>query len=241
MKKYEVVTDFQRPSADLIERARDLYCCIVGGRVGSRFVMDSAIKPLQRDWRICGPALTVRPEQTDDLMMAQAAGRYVKPGDVVVIDAGGQTQSACLGASMVHGFKEKGACGIVADGVVLTGEAIRTREGTPVFCRGTVAYSNGLEHPGWINTPVICGGVIVNPGDLILGDEDGVVVVPYDRAEDIIDLVAGHGNEREGAQRPPGGVLPPRPQLDEPYHTRSGADQKLASREDVQFTDWSAT
>ncbi len=236
MKKYQVVTNFPRPSADLIERARHLYTCIVGGRMGPRFVMDSAIKPLERSWRICGPALTARPEHVDDLLMAQAAGQYVKPGDVVVIDAGGQTKSACLGASMANGLKEQGAAGIVADGAVLTGEAIRTREDIPVFCRGTVAYSNGMEHPGWINVPVICGGVIVNPGDLVLGDEDGVVVVPRDRAEDIITLVAGRGNEREGAQRPPGGNLPPREPQAEPYYRRSGAEKKLGDLDGLKFT-----
>jgi len=234
MKTYDVVTDFARPSPDLVEEARDLYYCIVGGRVGPRFVMDSGIKPLERCWRICGPAFTVRPEHTDDLLVAQAASKYVNPGDVVVIDAGGQTHSACLGASMVNGFQEMGAAGIVADGAVLTGEAIRMREGLPLFCRGTVAYSNGMEYPGWINSPVICGGVIVNPGDLILGDEDGVVVVPQDRAEEVIALVAGHGNDREGAQRPPDGKLPPREPQAQPYHQRSGAVAKLEAHDDVR-------
>ena len=197
--------------------------------------MSSAIKPLERSWRICGPALTVRPEHVDDLLVAQAAGEYVRPGDIVVIDAGGQTRSACLGASMANGLKEMGAAGIVTDGAVLTAEALRTREDIPVFCRGTAAVSNGMEHPGWINTPVICGGVIVNPGDLILGDEDGVVVVPRARADEIISLVAGRGNEREGAQRPPDGVLLPRLKQDEPYFRRSGAQEKLRARKGISF------
>ena len=156
--------------------------------------MDNGIKPLELEWRICGPAVTVRQEQTDDVFMAQLAGKYVKPGDVVVIDAGGQPHAACLGASMANGLKEVGAIGIVADGYVLTAEVIRKREGISVFCRGAVSVSRGMEHPGWINTPVICGGVIVNPGDLILGDEDGVVVVPQAHAEEIISLVEGRGN-----------------------------------------------
>ena len=141
MSLYEIVSDFERPDPELIERALSLYFCIVGGRVGPRYVMDAGINPLEREWRICGPAVTVRPEQTDDVFMAQIAGKYIKPGDVVVIDAGGQANAACLGASMTNGYREMGAAGVVADGYVLTAEVIRKREGVPVFCRGTVSLS----------------------------------------------------------------------------------------------------
>lgn len=235
MSMYEIVADFERPDPDLIERALKLYFCIVGCRVGPRYVMDNGINPLDRDWRICGPALTVRPEQTDDVFMAQLAGKYVKPGDVVVIDAGGQPNAACLGASMANGLKEMGAVGVVADGYVLTAEVIRKREGIPVFARGTVALSRGMDHPGWINTSVICGGVIVNPGDLILGDEDGVVVVPKGHMEEVISLVEGRGNEREGAKRPGDGKIPPRDPVDGPYYKRSGAEEKLEKMTDIKI------
>lgn len=235
MSLYEIVSDFERPGPELIERALSLYFCIVGCRVGPRYVMDSGINPLEREWRICGPAVTVRPEQADDVFMAQIAGKYVKPGDVVVIDAGGQASAACLGASMTNGYREMGAAGVVADGYVLTAEVIRKREGVPVFCRGTVSISRGMDHPGWINSPVICGGVIVNPGDLILGDEDGVVVIPRDHIEDIISLVEGRGNEREGAVRPRDGSIPPRDPVDAPYYKRSGAEEKLAKMDNIKI------
>ncbi|MEQ8734186.1 MAG: RraA family protein [Rhodospirillaceae bacterium] len=235
MSHYRIITDFARVDPDVVERAMGLYYCIVGGRVGPRYVMDAGIKALERDWRICGTAVTVKPEHTDDVLMAQLAGKYVKPGDVVVIDAGGQSHSACLGASMVNGFKEMGATGVVADGYVLTAEVMRKREGVPVFCRGTVSVSRGMEHPGWINTPVVCGGVIVNPGDLILGDEDGVVVVPREIATEIIDLVEGRGNEREGAIRPRDGKLPPRKSVDAPYYQRCGAEAKLEAMTNIKI------
>ena len=130
-------------------------------------------------------------------------------------------------------LKEMGAVGVVADGFVLTAEVIRKREGIPVFCRGTVSLSRGTDHPGWINTPAICGGVIVNPGDLILGDEDGVVVVPKTHAEEIISLVEGRGNGREKPGRPRDGNIPAREPLDDPYYKRSGAEAKLDAMSDI--------
>ncbi|MFL2771840.1 MAG: RraA family protein [Rhodospirillaceae bacterium] len=234
MSFYEIVTDFERPDPELIRRANSLYFCIVGCRVGPRYVMDPGIKPLDKDWRICGPALTVRPEETDDVYIAQLAGKYVKAGDIVVIDAAGDNRAACLGASMANGLKEMGAKGVVADGYILTAEVLRKREGIPVFSRGTIARSNGMEKPGWINSPVICGGVIVNPGDLILGDEDGVVVIPHDHIEATIDFVEGKGNEREKARRPIDGNIPPRDPVDRPYFQRSGAEEKLANMGNIK-------
>jgi regulator of RNase E activity RraA len=141
-----------------------------------------------------------------------------------------------LGASMANGLKEMGASGVVADGYVLTAEVIRKREGIPVFGRGTISRSNNPESPGWINTPVICGGVIVHPGDLILGDEDGVVVIPQDHIEEIINLVEGKGNEREGAKRPLDGNIPPRDPVDRPYYQRSGAEEKSETMTDFKIS-----
>lgn len=153
-------------------------------------------------------------------------------GDVVVIDAVGDTRAACLGASISNGFKETGATGIVADGYILTAEVIRKREGGPVFSHGTISRSNTPESPGWINTPVICGGVIVHPGDLILGDEDGVVVVSRARIEGIIDFV-----EDKGSFRPLDGHIPPRdPGVDRPYYQRSGAEEKLGHMPDIKLS-----
>ena len=228
---YEIYTDFERPSSELVERARSLYFCLVGCQIGPRYVMDPGITPLERDWRICGPAFTVRPEYTDDLLMSAYAGKYVQPGDVLVVDAAGDPRAAAFGASMAGGIKAAGGAGIVVDGYVLTAEVIRKREGIPMFCRGTVPRSNPGEKPGWLNVPVICGGVIVNPGDLILGDEDGVVVVPRQRIEEI--LTRTEGGRADGSERPSDGNFPPREPTEEPYYARRGVEQKLEARGDI--------
>ena len=197
---YKIITDFARPDPALVQRAAQTFFAVTGGEAGPRQVMDAGIKPLLREWRICGPAFTVRPEYTDDLTVGYAAGHLVKPGDVVVVDAGGRTDVACWGATMARGVREGGAVGIVLDGVCLTSETIIEREDIPVFCRGTVARSGDTTRPGWLNCPVICGGVIVNPGDIICGDADGIVVLPRERAEAIIAVSEQAGSRsRAGA------------------------------------------
>lgn len=229
--KYQIVTDFPRPDPALVARARNIFVCMVGAAAGPRQTMDVGIKALDRPWRICGPALTVRPEYTEDTLMTSLAGKYVKPGDVVVVDAGGNPTTAAFGGSQAAGLKEAGATGVVVDGYTLTGEVLRVREGIPVFCRGTVArYANSSTRAGWINTPVICGGVIVYPGDLIMGDEDGVVVVPRLLVPDIIPRV------EVDAGRPADGSIPPREKKTEPYYKRSGAEDKAAKLADMTIT-----
>ena len=231
MPSYEIVTDFERIQPNIIERAMHQYFCMVGCAVGPRYVMDPGIKPLDIGWRVCGSAFTVRPEETDDVLMGQIAGKYVKPGDVVVIDAAGDQRAAAIGGSMCNGLKEAGAVGIVVDGYALTAEVIRKREDIPVFCRGTVSRAATYNQPGWLNVPVICGGVIVNPGDLIVGDEDGVVVVPRAEADAVITQVAGNPSKDSG--RPLDGNIPPREPQAEPYYKRCGAEDKVTAMEAI--------
>ncbi len=223
---YTIITDFERPDAALVERAKGIYVCMAGIEAGPRQCVDSAIKPLRPDWKIAGPAFKVRPEFTDDSLMSRVATKYVKPGDVLVIDAGGRTDCSNFGASMAASALENGCAGVVLDGVVLTGQLLREAEGLPIFCRGTVARNRGAEKPGWLNCPVVCGGVIVNPGDLVLGDEDGVVVLPKERAEDLVARAEAAGN-KSSQGRVSG----------KSYHARSGAEEKLRALPGVDWRD----
>jgi len=223
---YELITDFARPDPALVARAVPLHYCLIGGLLGRRQVMDPGIKPLditaQPPWRVCGPAFTVRAEDPDDLLMGQIAGKYVKPGDVVVVDAVG-ARMAAWGASMANAVKLGGAIGVVVDGHVLTADLLRVREDIPIFCRGTLSISGEATKPGWLNVPVICGGVIVNPGDLILGDADGVVVVPQARIAEVVAAV-----EARNQARSRDGSAPAR-KADAPlYYRRTGAEDTIA-------------
>lgn len=145
---------------------------------------------------LAGTALTVRTRPTDNLMVHKAL-EIARPGDVIVIEAGGEMRHAILGELMCQYAAEKGVGGFVVDGPVRDGSAIGSL-GFPVYARGLTPRGPYKEGPGEINVPVSCGGVAVCSGDLILGDADGVVVVPRDSVEEVFrEACAVESSEEE--------------------------------------------
>jgi len=136
--------------------------------------------------RMAGPALTVRLRPADNLMLHKAID-LIRPGDILVVDAQGCPDYCVCGELMVSSMLGKGAAGIIVDGMVR--DIAELREiGLPVFAKGTCPNVGDKTGPGEINYPVVCGGVPVHPGDVIVGDENGVVVIPID---DISQVLAG--------------------------------------------------
>lgn len=133
---------------------------------------------------LAGPALTVRTRPTDNLMVHKAM-EIARPGDVIVVEAGGEVRHAILGELMCRYAAKKGISGFIVDGSVRDGPAIRSL-GLPVYARGLTPRGPYKDGPGEINVPVSCGGVAVCPGDLVLGDADGVVIVPRDAADEVL-------------------------------------------------------
>ena len=148
--------------------------------------MDSAIKPLREEYRVAGRAFTVKMPVGDNLTVLKAI-REAKPGDVLVIDAKGDTYRAIAGDFIIGMAQTLGINGIVADGVIR--DILGTKElNYPVFCRGTTVAASGKAGWGEINVPISCGGTTVNPGDIIVGDADGVVVIPQAREQEIYEM-----------------------------------------------------
>ncbi len=214
MARHVVNRTIERVDHGVVEAALDSWVCLAGTAAGRRHTMDSAIGPLDRSWRIAGPAITVTAEDPLDVLTTSAAAAIVEPGDVVVIDAGGRTEASALGATMVWGLGAAGAMGIVTDGAVLTANTIVAKEGVPVFAAGTAARTTSGTGPGSINVPIVCGGIIVNPGDLVMGDADGVVVLPRLEAASILDGI--------GRRQP----YPP-PSRERPYTDRGHLERLL--------------
>jgi len=186
-------TDFERPAANVISPYRELMNktgCLtgnVGDCIGRAAAMDARIKNLAAGMKIVGPALTVRVPPTDNLMIHKAL-TLIKPGDVLVIEGGGNHSWALLGYLMVSTARKLGVAGIVADGCVRDAQEIR-KSGFPVFSAGLSPNGPFKEGPGEINYPISCGGQVVRPGDIIIADDDGVVVLKQELAKSAIEEV----------------------------------------------------
>lgn len=147
--------------------------------------LDPTIKPLKESYKVAGRALTVKMPVGDNLVVLKAI-REAKPGDVLVIDAKGDTYRAIAGDFIIGMAQTLGIKGIVVDGV------IRDIEGTkqlnyPVFCKGTTVAASSKAGMGEINIPISCGGQTIHPGDIIVGDADGVVVIPQYFEEEALE------------------------------------------------------
>ncbi len=162
-----------RPLLELLARAEP---ATIGHFLHTGF-MDPGIRALFSEKRIAGTAVTVRYPGADGAMAHYAIGQ-VRPGDVLVIDRCGDHRHASLGGALAYAARAAGAAGIVVDGVV-TDIAELKRYGVPVWARGLSAITvKTLGLGGAFCVPVSCGGVAVSPGDAILADENGVLVLP---------------------------------------------------------------
>jgi len=183
---HRVVSRIERPPPEVVARFRQVVREFVTDAVGRSQWMDPAIKPVaDRDWNLCGPAVTVKLEAVDHLMCIAALG-VAQPGDVIVVAANGVTHTAVWGGGLTLSAKNLGAAGVVVDGAVLDSHMIVERN-LPVFSRGRHPAHGSWKTPGSVNVPVSCGGVVVNPGDLVFGDLDGVVVVRREQALAVLE------------------------------------------------------
>lgn len=147
--------------------------------------MDSGIKPIDPKSRMLGRAVTVQCYPGDNLALHQ--GIYAaEPGDVLILDCHGYTEAGHFGDIMALACQVRGIAGVVIDGSCRDSEDIKEL-GLPVFVRGFNPSGTVKASLGKVNVPVTCGGVRVNPGDMILGDCDGVVVVPREKEDQVFE------------------------------------------------------
>ena len=146
-------------------------------------VMDSGIKPLDPKSHVVGRAVTARCYPGDNLALHQAI-YTAQAGDVLVLDCHGYTEAGHFGDIMALACQVRGIAGVVIDGSCRDAEDIKAL-GLPVFVRALNPSGTVKKSLGEVNVPVNCGGIRVNPGDIILGDCDGVVVVPQEFEDEV--------------------------------------------------------
>jgi 4-hydroxy-4-methyl-2-oxoglutarate aldolase len=184
----DVRRDFERVSPDIVAQAAKYQAAILADVAGRRGTLDGRIAALSPSMKIAGPALTVEVRPGDNLMI-HAAMAMAKPGDVIVVDGKGDTTCALMGAIMINACKVLGLGGVVLDAAVRDTDELREL-GFPVFSVGSNPNGPTKFVPGRINWPISAGGIAIRPGDLIVGDADGVVVVEREKAASLLPLAA---------------------------------------------------
>lgn len=200
----EVALSIVRPEKRLLEEFRKIatptICECMGGSGNIRRYMSSSIKPVIRGVKIVGPAITCLCHIGDNLML-QKALQLAQAGDVLVVSHGGYTEAAPWGEMMSMAAKRKGVEGLVIDGAVRDYPLLE-EIGFPIFSKGLAMAGTVKSAPGLVNRPIQCGQVHVNPGDIIVGDDDGVVVVPREEAAEVLERSKEREtNEAEVAKR----------------------------------------
>jgi regulator of RNase E activity RraA len=179
------------PDPALVQAFRSIPVAVAGDCMG-RCIGSLGLQPFHGDLAtvLCGPAFTVRVRPGDNLMIHKAL-MMVEPGDVLVIDGGGDLTQALMGGLMRTSCLTKKLGGLVIDGAIR--DRVEWAEGgMPVFARGYTHRGPSKEGPGEINVPVACAGLCVQPGDLILGDADGVIAIPAREVAALLPLVQAH-------------------------------------------------
>ncbi|MDB5940454.1 MAG: Methyltransferase [Ramlibacter sp.] len=193
---HDIRRDIERVDPEVVARAGNFAASILADVAGRRGALDGRIAALSPGMRLAGPAVTVEVRAGDNLMI-HAAMALAKPGDVLVIDGKGDRSCALMGSIMINACRKLGLAGVVIDAAVRDTEELR-HLGFPVYAVG--ANPNGPTKfvPGRINWPISCGGVAVSPGDLVVADADGVVVIEREKAPSLLDLaVAKVADERQ--------------------------------------------
>ncbi len=184
----DIRRDFERVAADTVRAASAYAASILADVAGRRGTMDGRIAALSPAMRVCGPAFTIEVRAGDNLMI-HAAMAMARPGDVLVIDGKADRTCALMGSIMLNACKQLGLAGVVIDGSIRDTEELREL-GFPVWAIAANPNGPTKNISGRINWPVSCGGVAVRPGDLIVGDADGVVVVEREKAASLLPLAA---------------------------------------------------
>ena len=193
---FRVLAGPPRLPAALVDRFRGIAAPNLADAMGRFNFMDPGIQSRSK-LPLCGLAVTVLSRPGDNLMVHKAL-QVAEPGDVVVANTCGGLTTAVFGELMCHTAAAKKLGGIVVDGAIRDIDGI-TRLGFAAFSRTVSAGACDKDGPGEINVPIACGGAAVMPGDIVVGDDDGVAVIPRDSAEEVLALV-GELMERERAR-----------------------------------------
>ncbi|EIM73477.1 hypothetical protein A33O_14851 [Nitratireductor aquibiodomus RA22] len=178
-----------------MEQFRQLPVAIVSDCMSRMAAGGDRIRPMHAGGNLAGPALTVKTRPGDNLLVHKAID-LAEPGDVLVVDAGGDLTNATIGEMMTVHAVNRGVAGIVINGAIRDSNAIST-SGFPVYAAGVTHRGPYRSGPGEINVEIAIDGMVVRPGDLVIGDGDGILAVPFEDAGAILALAMAKQAEEE--------------------------------------------
>ncbi|CAG9202494.1 Diguanylate cyclase [Paraburkholderia tropica] len=187
-----VVTQIERVAPALVERARTVQAAILADVAGRRGTLNGRVQALGAHMKVAGPAITVEVRPGDNLAI-HAALAVAKPGDVIVVDGKGDVSCALIGEIMSTQAKATDIAGFVIDGAVRDTDELASGD-FPIFSAGRNPCGPTKSVAGRVNGQISAAGASVNPGDLIVGDADGVVVVPRESVAALLDAAQNKVN-----------------------------------------------
>jgi regulator of RNase E activity RraA len=195
---FRIRVDIDRPDPDTVAGFRAFGTPEISDLMNRLYTMEPEIKSMtDPNLRILGPACTVKVFPGDNLMVHKSLD-VAQPGDVIVVDAGSSSMNGVLGDLVSTKARHRGISGFVVDGLIRDLPGIRALGDFPVFARGATPIGPLHRGPGEINYPVSAGGIVVHPGDIVIGDLNGVIIVPQEIASELLDrmirLVAGEAD-----------------------------------------------
>jgi len=200
-----IITDLPRTENELVERFKGAATPNLADAMGRFHFMDPGIQS-RTGIPLCGVAVTVNTRPGDNLMVHRAL-EVAEAGDIIVVNTNGNTTSAVFGELMCHSAVEAKLGGIIVDGAIRDVEGIAAL-GFPAFSRSVSPGGGDKDGPGEINVPISCGNTVVMPGDVVVGDSDGVVVVPRPDAAEVLEKVGALvEREKKRIEEIKGGVV----------------------------------
>ena len=178
----------RKVSPEVVERFRSLPVANVSDSMARMTAGGASLRPMHAGGGLAGPALTVKTRPGDNLMVHKALD-VADAGDVLVVDAGGDLTNAIIGEIMSAYARQRGLAGIVINGAIRDADSIRA-SAFPVFAAGVTHRGPYKDGPGEINVPVAIDGMVIEPGDLVLGDGDGLLCIPYDATTTVYALAS---------------------------------------------------
>jgi RraA family protein len=180
---FRILKRRRQVEAGLVERFRTLPVANVSDSMSRMTAGGASLRPLHRGGAMAGPALTVKTRPGDNLMLHKALDLAV-PGDVVVVDGGGDLTNSLIGELMISHAMQRRLAGIVVWGAIRDSAWVREHD-FPIFAAGISHRGPYKDGPGEINVPIAIEGMVIEPGDLVLGDDDGLLCVPFEQVETV--------------------------------------------------------